>query len=303
MRSAITVKQILSDARMLVRGQGVNFTAPTTDSMLDKYNIALGSIFKLLNGAKVSRYYACAPLGSPAGYIKILDSDNHTYTAATKTISEAAGTALTIDSTWVGALVLYGTAAGPAVYFDTIASVTTDTSFVVTNGDLTSNLAAGNLWYIVLKKPSDVANIGIDSYRIDRIRRVHDTAVGNVARLDPDTYEGVADNPNYDNSVVMEQSGTNVGNVVRITAGSGITRAWQILFYDESPKVADDTAEYVDLPEEYHGPLIEEIARLTLLEVGAKVPKALENPLMTLQTFSDVFQASKDALSKSEDKP
>lgn len=301
--SPITWKQILSDARMLVRGQGVNFVDPTNESMLIKGKIALSDIYQKLNGAKVSRFYGHSPIGTPADYLAFLGSANHTYTSSTKTISEASGTAITIDSTWIGALVMFGNTTGPAVYFGTILTVTTDTSFILDAERVGGNIAAGSLWWIALKPPSSLSSISIDGYRIDQIRRLHSTTAGNIARVNADTYEGISNNPNYNNSVVAEQSGASSAATLRFTAGSSVTNSggWPIAFYDESPRLADDVDEYVDLPDEYHGALIEEIARLTLLEIGAEKSPALESALLGIEKYSDSFQAIKDGIRKSDD--
>lgn len=197
---------------------------------------------------------------------------------------------------------MFGVTTTPAIYCSYITSVTTDTSFVLAEDKVGGNIAAGSLWWIALKPPTTLTSTSLDGYRIDQIRRIQSTVAGNVARVDPDTYEGVSGNPNYNNSVVAEQSGASGDPTVRLTAGSSTSIGWPILFYDVLPKIADDVDEYVDLPDEYHGALIEEIARLTLLEIGAKVPPALSNPLMGLDVYSDSFQAIKEGLAKSEDK-
>lgn len=302
--STITWKQILSDARMLVRGQGVNFAEPTNASMLLKAEISISDIYKKLNGAKVSRFYGHAPLGTPASYLAYLPAANHTYTSSTKILTEAAGTAITIDSTWVGALVFFGASAGPSVAYGYISSVVTDTYFILDEDRHGSNIAAGSLFWIALKPPSSLTSTSIDGYRIDEVRRIFSTTAGNAARVDADTYEGISNNPNYANSMVAEQSGASGVPVIKITNGSDVTNSggWPLMYYDESPKIADDVDEYVDLPDEYHGALTEDIARLTLLEIGAKVPPALENPLLGFEKYSDTFQAIKDGLKASADK-
>ena len=290
MRSTITIKQILADSRMLVQGAGFNYSDPTDAAMLTRYNFALPKIYKALNGAKSARFSSAAPVGSPPSYIAAVAGDNKTYTASTKKI-----TAGTIGATFIGAIVMFSD--GTNRYFSYVTAVTVNTDFTVADGPA-SDIASGILRYIILRSPiAGTTSYSLDGYRVDEIRRVHGVLAGNAARVSEDTYEGLASNPYYDNSIAIVQTGTGGNPTISRYAGSGTTTGggYLILFFDEKPRVATATTENVDLPEEYHGPLIEEIARMTLVEVGGTVPKELENPLQTLSVFTDTFQMMKEA--------
>lgn len=291
--STITLKQIFADARMLVKGVNTDFIEPTDKAMLTKYNISLAKIYRLLNGAKITRFLKHAPLGSPAAYVSAVVADNRTYTASTKVI-----TAGTIGANLIGGLVLFSD--GSNRYFAHITAVVVNTSFTVSDGP-TGNIAAGSLRYIALQKPSG-GSYSLDGYRIDELRRVHFPLIGNASIKNEHAFEGLSGNPNYDSDAAVLLTGTGSVNVVRTYEGSSATTSYPVAFFEEKPKVADDTSESCDLPEEYHGPLVEEIARLLLVDVGSKVPKSLENPLMTLQAQVDAFQMTKAAYAGSLDK-
>lgn len=296
MRSTITIKQACSDARMLAKGASVNYSAPTQVAVLSKYNVALQRVYKLLNGAKIARFYGSAPLGSPAAFFAAIASDNKTYTGSTKVI-----TATTVDSTYIGGLVMFSD--DSTTYFATITAVTLNTDFTVSGGP-TGNIASGSLRYIALKPPS-ATSYSVASHRIDELRRVHFPTVGNAAKLNEDAFEGLSNNANYDSGAAVVLTGVSSVATIKAYIGSSATNSggFPVAFFEEKPKVATAFTESVDLPEEFHGPLIEELARMILLDQGINAPKSLENPLMILQGFVDTFQSIKDAQMNSFDKP
>lgn len=308
-RSSITVNQILADARML---SGANdYSKVTNESMIAKYNLVLPKIYSLLNGARFRKFMAHAPAGTHSTSTVGINaglSSGVTYTASTKKITLPVGE--TISSSAVGGLCLFYYYAGPPdgaeyCYFSDVTAVTTNTDFTVRSGP-TFDMGTGTLAYVLIFPPSRTNNtIPISSHRIDKIVGVYFPTRGEGVNVDDDVIESVSGNPNYTNEIAYAQSGTSSGDVLKIIAGSGTTNSggFPVIFFEEKPYRATTVSDYVDLPTEYHAILCEEIARLTLLELGSKIPKALENPLMTLETVSQTFQATLDAFAQSKDAP
>ena len=294
-RSTITVQQVIADARMLAGAE--DYANPTETSMLLKYNLVINKIYKLLNGVKFRRFMAHSPLGTPSAYRVAIVGDNQTYTASTKTI-----TATTVAAADVGGLVMWYDGTLSKAYFSYITSAVVNTSFVVANGG-SANIIATKLSYIVLSPPTGTSH-SIESMRVDDIVRVQFTSAGNAPIVDEDILESVASNPNYDNVSAVAQTGTGGNGVVAVKAGSGVTNngGFPVIFFEEKPYKATAVTDSVDLPIEYHSMLVEEMARLAVLELGAKVPKALENPLLTIESIGQTFDATKQAFARGGDK-
>jgi len=292
-RSTVTVKQILGDARML---SGALDTAKITDAdALVKFNTVLNSIYTRLNGSKYRKFMSCAPIDSGGTSARGIRSDNLTYTASTKTITHASAA-----STWVGGLVAFEDNAGN-VYMSTITSVTANTSFVVATGP-TSNITAGNLSFMVFIPPQSTS-FSIEGYRVDNIVRVHFPLAGDAPILNEDEFESAASNPNYDNHTAYVHTGVSGAATVKFKVGSGTTNSggYPIMFFEEKPYKATAVTDYVDLPTEYHAILVEEIARLMLIQLGTNVPKALENPMMTLTALDGALDATISGFRQSVD--
>jgi len=294
-RSTVTVQQVIADARMLAGAE--DYKNPTETSMLLKYNLVINKIYKLLNGVKFRRFMACSPLGTPAAYVVAVPGDSKTYTASTRTF-----TASTIASADVGALVIWYDASNNKSYFSYITSIVANTSFVTASGG-SDNITATNLSYIVLRAPSGTSH-SIESMRVDDIVKIYFTNAGLAPIVDEDVLESVASNPNYTNVCAIAQTGTGGNSVVSVKAGSGTTNSggFPVIFFEEKPYKATAVTDFVDLPTEYHSMLVEEMARLAVLELGAKVPKSLESPLMTIESIGQTFDATKQAFMRGGDK-
>lgn len=290
-RSTTTIKQVLADARMLCGAE--NYTNLTNDSMLARYNMVLPDIYKKLNGSVVCRFMDHAPLGTPYTYVKYVGSDNVTYSATTKRLNVPVGYATDAE----GALVmLWDVSPSPdEAYF---AVVTDDDSangaLVLSNGPA-SDITAGSLSCIILWPPdTSTTTHSLADYRVDKIRRMHFSDAGNGVERDEDVIEGVSSNPNYASAVAWTLTGTGGVQVIKKIAGSSTTNkgGFPIVFFESYPRYATSVDEYVDLPSEYHGALVEELARRTLLELGKRVPKTLESPLESLDMISEAYQAA-----------
>lgn len=297
-RSTVTLKQALADARMLAGA--TDYARITDPSMITKYNLVNARIYKLLNGAKYKRFaaHAIASATSATGWVSVLAAANATYTAATKVITNANAAA-----TWVGGIAIFTDAT--YVYLSDITAVSVGVSFTVRDGPV-SNITAGNLSYMCLIIPDYTTPLDIVNYRIDNILRVHFTHAGTGVVVNEDVIESVSSNPNFDYLCAYCQTGHgSLGDSIKIKAGASTTNSggFPIIFFEEKPYRATAVTDYVDLPTEYHAVLIEEIARLTLIELGSKIPKALENPLMTLEAISQSFQATVDTFAQSRDVP
>lgn len=288
-RSTTTIKQVLADARMLCGAE--NYTNLTNDSMLARLNMVLPDIYKKLNGAVVCRFMDHAPLGTPYTYVKYVASDNVTFTAATKKLNVPVGYANDAE----GGLVIFNDITAGETYF---AVVTDDDSangsLVLSNGPST-NITAGSLTCIILWPPdTSTTTHSLADYRVDKIRRMHFADAGNGVERDEDVIEGVSSNPNYASAVAWTLTGTGGVQVIKKVAGSSTTNkgGFPVVFFEAYPRYATSVDEYVDLPAEYHGALVEELARRTLLELGKRVPKTLESPLEALDMISEAYQAA-----------
>jgi len=295
MRSTTTIKQILADARMLVGAE--NETQVMPETMLTRYNTVLSAIYKQLNGALFSRFMAHAPIGTPASAIVYTASDGATYTAATKRLSVGAGFADNQE----GSLVLIVDITDPYTVGVYCTYITDDQSgsgyFTVADGP-TANVAATDLAYMVLQLPSSATTtFSIADHRVDKIRRMHFPLVGSGREVNADVIESYTSSPNNANGVGWSHTGTSGNPVVKRAAGTSTTNSggYPVMFFEELPKYASSVDEYCDLPTEFHAPLIEEIARRTLLELGAQVPPMLENPLAAIDLYTETYQATQNA--------
>lgn len=298
-RSTTTVKQIIGDARVL--SGAMDSTNPTDISMITKYNFVLNKIYKLLNGVKFRRFMASSPLGSPSDYVQLNAADSKTYTAATKVITSNAGPP-SITTAFVGGLIAWRDHTLSKTYLSYIASVDGAGNATVASGGAV-DITAGNLSYIALAPPTGASH-SVEGYRVDNVVRCHFPHAGNAPRVNEDVIESVSGNPNYDNTSAIAFTGVSGAMTIKVGAGSGTTNkgGFPVLFYEEKPFKATTVADLVDLPTEYHAPLVEEIARLTVIELGSVVPRALESPLMTLEAMSQAFEATKSAFAESRDK-
>jgi hypothetical protein len=298
-RSTITVKQIIGDARVIAGA--LDSTNPTDISMITKYNFVINKIYKLLNGVKFRRFMASSPMGSPSNYVQFNTADSKTYTAATKVITSNAGPP-SLTNAFVGGLIAWRDHTLSKTYLSYIASVDGAGDATLGSGGA-ADITAGNLSYVALAPPTGVSH-SIEGYRVDNVVRVHFPHSGNAPRVNEDVIESVAGNPNYDNSSAIAFTGVSGAMTIKVGAGSGTTNkgGFPVLFFEEKPMKSTAVADLVDLPTEYHAPLVEEIARLTLIEMGAKVPKAIESPLITLEAMSRTFEATQRAFAESRDK-
>jgi len=293
-RSTVSVKQLLGDARMLA---GALDTAKITDaSAISTYNTVLNAIYSQLNGSKFRKFMSHFPVNSSGSLERAVRASNHTYTASTKKITHASSLA-----TWVGGLCAFEDNAG-AVYFATVTAVTVSTDFTVSDGP-TSNITAGNLSYVVFLPPSTTSQ-SIEGYRADNIIRIQFPLAGNAPKLNEDEIESASSNPNYDSSSSYVQTGVSGAATIKFKFGASVTNygGYPVMFFEEKPYKATAVTDYVDLPTEYHHILFEEIARQMVLQMGNKVPKALENPMMTIGAMDASFDATLQAFATNQDK-
>jgi hypothetical protein len=292
-RSTVTVAQIIADARVIAGAMDYNL--PTNTSMLAKINMILPSIYKMLNGSIVSRFSGHSPLGTPAGYYTQLTADSRTYTASTKKI-----TCGTMASSPLGGLVIFYNSNNLECYLSYVTAYTAGTSFTVASGPA-ANIASG-LFYIVLLPPSGTSHT-IDEFRLDKMKRIEFPLTGNAYRVNEDVIESLTNIPQYASNNAVVMTGTGDAQVVKVFAGTSVTNngGTPVIFFDELPKRVTATTDYVDLPTEYHSVLIEELARLTLLEIGGKVPPSLRNSAIeTIELISGTWQATQQAYSSNE---
>ena len=291
-RSTVTVNQLLADARMLVGA--LDYTRISNASMLTKYNLVLSKIYALLNGAKIRRYMAHAPLGTPSSFAADT-TDATTYTSSTKRVSTALA-----NNSFTGGLMMLSNVDDGKIYFARITSVSPSFYFVVDNGP---TVDTNGLSFVALAPPSGLSH-SIQEYRVDNIVRVHFPLSGGAPVVNEDVIESASSNPNFSAQSAITLTGTGGNSVVKVIAGSGTTNngGFPVIFFEEKPKLATTVSDYVDLQPEYHAILVEELGRLTLMELGSEVPKALENPFLTLEAVSKTFQASRDAIAISADK-
>lgn len=292
-RSTVTVKQLIGDARML---SGALDAAKITDAdALVKFNTVLNSIYTRLNGSKFRRFMSHFPIDSGGAGFYAARGDNKTYTASTKKITNASAAA-----TWVGGLVMFEDGAGNE-YFATVTAITANTDFTVSDGPA-GNITATNLSYIGVAPPKNTS-ASIEGYRADNIIRIHFPLAGDAPILNEDEIESAASNPNYDNHTSYVHTGVSGNATIKFKVGSGTTNSggYPIMFFEEKPYKATAVTDSVDLPTEYHSILVEEIARLMIIQLGSKVPKALENPMLTLSAFDGVLDATIAGFQNSDD--
>jgi hypothetical protein len=140
----------------------------------------------------------------------------------------------------------------------------------------------------------------INDLRINKIDRIHFTHAGDAPQLNDDEIEYASSNANLDSKTSFSFTGDTSGNEsIKFVCGSSVTNygGFPIIFFEERPAVATATTDYVDLPLEFHLPLVKEMARLTLLEMQSQVPKQLESPLMTLGIINEGYRAGVAAFS------
>ena len=293
-RSSVTVKQIVGDARML---SGALDAAKITDTdALVKFNTSLNSIYTRLNGSKFRKFMSHFPIDSGGADFNILRADNYTYTASTKKILHASA-----SSTWVGGLVAFEDNAGNE-YFATITAVTANTDFTVSDGP-TSNITAGNLSAVGFAPPGNTS-ASIEGYRADNIVRIHFPLAGDAPILNEDEIESASANPNYDSSTAFVHTGVSAAATVKLKVGTSTTNSggYPVMFFEEKPYKATAVTDYVDLPTEYHSILVEELARQMIIQMGSKIPKALENPMLTISAFDGALDETISTFARSEDK-
>lgn len=299
MRSTKLISSIISDARYLARA--LDFNKPSPASMLFKYNIALAKIYKLLNGAKNKMFMACSPIGTAgsSNTLVAIASDNHNYTAASKTISGA------FTDYFEGGIIMYSD--GTYVYFDTIESVATDhLSAVLTNG-ASSDIGAGDLSYIAFGYPAWTTNmVSLDGLRVDEISRIWFPTTGDGRFLNEDEIETVGSDSGMVDECGICLTGSSSVTQIRLEIGSSVTNygGHPIMFFSEKPRWATATTEYVDLPTEYHSILVKEIARMVMVEdLNKKPTPMLENALVSIDTMSQAFEATKKSFEQNMDVP
>lgn len=292
-RSSVTVKQLLGDSRMI---SGALDSAKITDTdLLVKFNTTLNSIYTRLNGSKFRKFFSSFPVNSGGTLIRGTRANNFTYTASTKKITHTSA-----DATWVGGLVMFEDSAGNA-YFATATAVTAATDFTVSNGPA-GNITAGNLSFSLFLPPSATSQ-SIEGFRADNIVRIHFPLSGNAPKLNEDDFESASANPNYDSSSSYVHTGVSGNATIRFKFGSSVTNygGYPVMFFEEKPFKVSAVTDFVDLPVEYHSILVEELARLMIIQLGNKVPKALESPMMTLSAFDGALDATITAFANSDD--
>jgi hypothetical protein len=293
-RSSVSVKQIVGDARML---SGALDAAKITDAdALVKFNTSLNSIYTRLNGSKFRKFMSHFPIDSGGTLITASRATNKTYTASTKKIL-----ATSAASTWVGGLCMFEDNSGN-VYFATITAITANTDFTVSSGP-TSDITAGNLSYGVFLPPQNTSAL-IEGYRADNIVRIHLPLAGDAPILNEDEIESASANPNYDSSTAFVHTGVSAAATVKFKVGTSTTNSggYPVMFFEEKPYKASAVTDYVDLPTEYHSILVEELARQMIIQLGSKVPKALESPMLTISAFDGALDETISTFMKSEDK-
>jgi hypothetical protein len=292
-RSSVSVKQIVGDARML---SGALDAAKITDAdALVKFNTSLNSIYTRLNGSKFRKFMSHFPIDSGGIDFNGLLTDNYTYTTSTKKITHGSAA-----STWVGGLVMFSN--GSSVYFATITAVTANTDFTVSDGP-TSNITAGSLTFVGFAPPGNTS-ASIEGYRADNIVRIHLPLAGDAPILNEDEIESASANPNYDSSTAFVHTGVSAAATVKFKVGTSTTNSggYPVMFFEEKPYKASAVTDYVDLPTEYHSILVEELARQMIIQLGSKVPKALESPMLTISAFDGALDETISTFMKSEDK-
>lgn len=294
-RSTVTWKQINSDVRMLT---GAKSAEKITDvNLLSRGNIVNHRIYSLLNGARFVRFFAHCPMPiTHGGFEKKLLADTATYTGATKTFT------CTITSASVGDMIMW-TDGSTNTWFSTVATAYAGGVFTVARGG-SQNISTDGLQFILFKVGA-LTTESVNGLRINKIDRIHFPNAGDAPQLNDDEIEYASSNSNLDNKTVFSFTGDTSGNEsIKFACGSGVTNygGFPIIFFEERPAVATAVTDYVDLPLEFHLPLVKEMARLTLLEMQSQVPKQLESPLMTLGIINEGFQAGVDAISADADK-
>ena len=259
-RSSVTAKQILYDAKGLLGAR--DSIKPNPTEGIRYINYSMFTLSNLLDGL-----YRTFETKAAAITHSIVDTDNdnvrvaHTgdgvvYTSATKTLDTDSATL--DDPKHIGgiaALYVTGTTKG---YIGIIDSITdSDTCILVTDvvgGDLGNGAAslyvAINPWY----RPG----LNTGGVAVKRLLTVNDSSLGDFTRINQNEFEDADDNPNLEDSLAF----WDWGDAIHIHKGSGLgAHGTLTLYYAADPAAITAITDSIDLEEEHHKALVQDVAR------------------------------------------
>ena len=286
-----SAKQICADARTLAKE--MNFSDPNDVEVLRYAEMGLQKIGKLLQGIDSRIYGQTAVLNVKDDANAVVEVvSGATYVVASKTITKASAFA---DAAVNGNGVIVGYIEDGSYTFNFFAyavSKTDDT--LVLDRDIGMGLITTptTLKFLYFSSESTGSpTLSIDGLDVGDISMVTGSKAGNMKVIPLEEFLSVGSNPNYDNSGVVAQQGTNLLTY----AGSGLTGGLGIVFvfYKRRPRSLAEMTDTVDLPIKYHAVLRDEVAKTLIIRRGMAVPAELKNPVESLEAQAMVMQ--KDA--------
>jgi hypothetical protein len=279
--STTTWKQVDAQARAL--SGATDYSNPNATTQMRYGNLILQKISRLLAPVQKPWGRSTATLSNTKalGFYHGL-SGGGSLSIANKTLSSVTG----LDQTYVGGWAFFTDAGGTKGYIglvDTVAAAGTSCTFRVllgSNGSSSDPIASASLLGYIKPNPVfyDGANLG--SVNIFDVVKVVDATNGNAVRLSSKEFASFLNNPNYDNSVIIEYAGESMflGKGSSISAFGTLT-----MTYDEKPTTITAATDTVDLPEEYIDMMIQELVRWDLNHISKPIPEQWEHPLKALE--------------------
>jgi hypothetical protein len=280
--STTTWKQVDAQARALSGAE--DYSNPNATTQMRYGNLILQKISRLLSPVQKPWGRSTSTLTNLSATGKVhYPTGGGEYRHSTKTLSGMTG----LDQTYVGGwafLMHLGESRGYLGLIDTVNAAGTTAvmrvSLSTSSAPTIDPITSGALLALLKPNPVFYSGANLGSVNIFDVVKVVDATNGNAVRLSSKEFASFANNPNYDNSVIIEYAGESMflGKGSSISAFGTLT-----MTYDEKPTTITAATDTVDLPEEYVDMMIQELIRWDLNHISKPIPEQWEHPLKTLE--------------------